>query len=111
VAAYRFHLGDAIGFRRSLRFEIEHGHANTELADARRELMDEQEQETFDEGAAWIRIFAGLKITLAIEVATDVVAHNATRAEGRKLAWQYDYATLKEASPGREEGMWVRFRK
>jgi len=33
IAAYRYHIGDAISFRRSLRFEIEHGHANTELGD------------------------------------------------------------------------------
>lgn len=33
IAAYRFHLGDAIGFRRSIRFTIEHGHANSEIGD------------------------------------------------------------------------------
>jgi len=33
IAAYRYHIGDAIPFRSSLRFEIEHGHANTEAGD------------------------------------------------------------------------------
>lgn len=33
IAAYRFHVGDAIPFERSLRFTIEHGHANEEIAD------------------------------------------------------------------------------
>ncbi len=40
IAAYRYHLGDAIPFTRSLRFTIrslrftiEHGHANTEVGD------------------------------------------------------------------------------
>ncbi|MFZ0390632.1 MAG: glycoside hydrolase family 172 protein [Calditrichia bacterium] len=33
IAAYRFHVGDVIPFRKSLRFTIEHGHGNTEAAD------------------------------------------------------------------------------
>jgi hypothetical protein len=33
IAAYRFHIPDAIPFTRSLRFTIEHGHANEEVAD------------------------------------------------------------------------------
>jgi len=33
IAAYRFQVGDAIPFRKSLRFTIEHGHANSEVAD------------------------------------------------------------------------------
>lgn len=33
IAAYRFHVGDAIPFDRSFRFDIEHGHANEEVAD------------------------------------------------------------------------------
>ncbi len=33
IAAYRYHLGDAIPFRESIRFTIEHGHANTEVGD------------------------------------------------------------------------------
>ncbi len=33
IAAYRFHVGDAIPFKKSLRFTIEHGHGNTEVAD------------------------------------------------------------------------------
>ena len=33
IAAYRYHLGDAIPFTRSLRFTIEHGHANSQLGD------------------------------------------------------------------------------
>jgi len=31
--AYRFHIGDQIPFSRSIRFTIEHGHGNEELAD------------------------------------------------------------------------------
>jgi hypothetical protein len=57
------------------------------------------------------RIFSGLKITFVIEVATEVVAHNATRLEDRRLTWEFDYASLKRATAGPEEGMWVRFRK
>jgi len=33
VVAYRFHLGDQIPFGKSIRFTIEHGHGNEELAD------------------------------------------------------------------------------
>jgi len=33
IAAYRFQIQDAIPFKKSLRFTIEHGHANTEAAD------------------------------------------------------------------------------
>ena len=33
IAAYRFHIQDAIPFTRSLRFTIEHGHGNEEIAD------------------------------------------------------------------------------
>jgi hypothetical protein len=33
IAAYRFHIQDAIPFARSLRFTIEHGHGNEEVAD------------------------------------------------------------------------------
>lgn len=33
IAAYRFQVGDAIPFQKSLRFTIEHGHANSEEAD------------------------------------------------------------------------------
>jgi hypothetical protein len=57
------------------------------------------------------RIFRNLKITFVIEVATGVVAHNATRVEGGRLTWVFDYATLKETTAGPDEGMWVRFRK
>jgi hypothetical protein len=33
IAAYRWHLPDPIAFSRSLRVELEHGHANREVAD------------------------------------------------------------------------------
>ncbi len=33
IAAYRFMTGDAIPFRKSIRFTIEHGHANSEVSD------------------------------------------------------------------------------
>ncbi|MEJ2636001.1 MAG: DUF2961 domain-containing protein [Calditrichia bacterium] len=33
IAVYRFHVGDAIPFKKSIKFTIEHGHANTENAD------------------------------------------------------------------------------
>ncbi|NIV71184.1 DUF2961 domain-containing protein, partial [Candidatus Saccharibacteria bacterium] len=33
IAAYRFHVGDAIPFKKSFRFTIEHGHANEEVGD------------------------------------------------------------------------------
>lgn len=33
IAAYRLHILDAIPFKRSLRFTIEHGHGNEEIAD------------------------------------------------------------------------------
>jgi hypothetical protein len=33
IAVYRFHLGDVVPFKKSLRFTIEHGHANEETAD------------------------------------------------------------------------------
>jgi hypothetical protein len=33
IAAYRFQVGDAIPFEKSIRFTIEHGHDNTEIAD------------------------------------------------------------------------------
>lgn len=33
IVAYRFHIGDQIPFTRSIRFTIEHGHANEELGD------------------------------------------------------------------------------
>jgi len=33
IAAYRFHILDAIPFTKSLRFTIEHGHGNEEVAD------------------------------------------------------------------------------
>ncbi len=33
IAAYRWHIPDPIPFHDSLRFEIEHGHANTEVID------------------------------------------------------------------------------
>lgn len=33
IAVYRFHLGDVVPFKKSIRFTIEHGHANEETAD------------------------------------------------------------------------------
>ena len=33
IAAYRFQVQDAVPFKKSIRFTIEHGHANTEAAD------------------------------------------------------------------------------
>jgi hypothetical protein len=33
IAAYRFHIQDAIPFRKNIRFVIEHGHADQEVAD------------------------------------------------------------------------------
>jgi hypothetical protein len=33
IAAYRFQIQDAVPFKKSIRFTIEHGHANTEAAD------------------------------------------------------------------------------
>ena len=33
IAAYRFHVGDAIPFKKSIRFTIEHGTGNSEIAD------------------------------------------------------------------------------
>ncbi len=33
IAVYRFHVGDAIPFKKSIKFTIEHGHANSENAD------------------------------------------------------------------------------
>ena len=33
IAAYRFQVNDAVPFKKSIRFTIEHGHANTEAAD------------------------------------------------------------------------------
>jgi hypothetical protein len=33
IAAYRFQVGDAIPFKKSLKFTIEHGHDNSEMAD------------------------------------------------------------------------------
>jgi hypothetical protein len=33
IAAYRFHVQDAIPFKKSIRFTIEHGHGNAEAAD------------------------------------------------------------------------------
>ena len=33
IAAYRFQINDAVPFKKSIRFTIEHGHANTEAAD------------------------------------------------------------------------------
>lgn len=33
IAAYRLHVGDAIPFEESIRFTIEHGHGNEEVAD------------------------------------------------------------------------------
>jgi hypothetical protein len=33
IAAYRWHMLDPIPFRDSIRFELEHGHANSEVAD------------------------------------------------------------------------------
>jgi hypothetical protein len=33
IAAYRFQVGDVIPFKKSLKFTIEHGHGNSEMAD------------------------------------------------------------------------------
>ena len=33
IAAYRFHIPDPISFKKSLKFTIEHGHGNSEIAD------------------------------------------------------------------------------
>ncbi len=33
IAAYRFHIPDPVPFKKSLKFTIEHGHGNTEIAD------------------------------------------------------------------------------
>lgn len=33
VVAYRFHVGDAIPFKKSIKFTIEHGHANEQVCD------------------------------------------------------------------------------
>jgi len=33
IAAYRFHVADQIPFRKSIKFTIEHGHGNKEIAD------------------------------------------------------------------------------
>ncbi len=56
--------------------------------------------------------FKGLKVSFAITPATEVVAHNATRVDGRTLYWEYDLSDfMDEGDKTAEEGIWLRFRK
>ncbi len=78
IAAYRFQVGDAVPFRKSILFTIEHGHANEETAD-------------YSSTAFWYQkephkkfpplLKASLRIPLRVAVPTDV-----TEAEGLSVA-------------------------
>ncbi len=56
--------------------------------------------------------FKGLQVRFAFTPATEVVAHNATRVDGRTLHWEYDLTDfMGEEKQAADEGIWLRFRK
>jgi hypothetical protein len=89
IAAYRFHIQDAIPFTKSLHFAIEHGDQNVEIAD-------------YSSTAFWYQLEphmplpamppAGFRIPLRV-----VVPNGAVEAEGLTLS--------ESAAPGRIEDM------
>jgi hypothetical protein len=56
-------------------------------------------------------LFKSLRVALTIEVPGEIVEHNATRVEGRKLIWEFTPQTLKEGIGTDIDQIRVRFRK
>ena len=94
IAAYRFHVGDAIPFNKSLKFTIEHGHANTEVVD-------------YSSTAYWYQkephkpfppmIKASLRIPLRVVVPADVIEGEDFKPKGRNI--EYSIEDMSDYGP------------
>lgn len=110
IAAYRFHVQDAIPFKKSIRFTIEHGHANAEAAD-------------YSSTAYWYQqephkkfetiLPAGLRVPLRIVVPNGAVEAESVKPVGENLAsvsedmsdFGADWSNAKQLRiSGRKEG-------
>jgi hypothetical protein len=87
IAVYRFHLLDAIPFKNSIRFTIEHGHANTERAD-------------YSSTAYWYQkephkkfspmMTAGLRIPLRVAVPNGALEAESLTPTNTKVKWEVE---------------------
>lgn len=87
IAAYRFQVGDAIPFKKSLKFTIEHGHANTEIAD-------------YSSTAYWYQkephrafsplLKASLRIPLRVAVPSGVMEGESLIPVGKNITYQIE---------------------
>jgi len=75
------------------------------------EDLGEQEEMMFNLDDMIDDLFGSLRIAITLEVAGEVVEHNATRVEGKKLFWEFTPETLKEAVGTDIDQIRVRFRK
>jgi hypothetical protein len=91
IAAYRFHIGDVIPFKKSLRFTIEHGHANEEVGDysSTAYWYQKEPHQPFPE-----MLKASLRIPLRV-----VVPHGAIEAEGLTVTNTALDAVTEDMSP------------
>ncbi len=75
------------------------------------EDLGEQEGMMFNLDDMMDDLFGSLRIALTLEVAGEVVEHNATRVEGKKLIWEFTPETLKKGVGTDIDQIRVRFRK
>jgi len=57
------------------------------------------------------KVFADLHIAMTIQVPGEIVEHNATRVEGKKLIWEFSFETLGSGAATDLDYMMVRFKK
>lgn len=55
--------------------------------------------------------FQGLRVAFSLHAPFQVVEHNATRVEGDRLWWEYDFASLAAGETGGPDHIMVRYRK
>ncbi len=75
------------------------------------EDLGEQENMMFDMDEMFDNLFSGLRVAVTIEVPGEIVEHNATKVEGRKLIWEFSLETLKKGVGTDIDQIRVRFRK
>jgi hypothetical protein len=111
IATYRYNVGDAIPFRKSIRFTIEHGHANTEIADYSSVAYWYQKEphKKFED-----MLPASLRIPLRVVIPPNMIAGkdltvnlNGAESEKRNMdscgAEWYGYGELKISGAGAEK--------
>jgi hypothetical protein len=87
IAAYRFHIQDAIPFTSSLRFTIEHGNQNVEIADyASTAYWYQKEPHT----PFAPMLPAGMRIPLRVIVPNGALEAEALRPSGTTARWTVD---------------------